>query len=73
MRFRDFDERHVRIFLASLFLILHWPLEAPAIFRVQNTHESLLRPAYIGRIRLTVYLLNVCSVVWRACFMSKEL
>jgi hypothetical protein len=30
-----------RQILAHVIVILSWPLEAPAIFRVQNDHEPL--------------------------------
>ncbi len=33
--------RHLRQFLAYVFVIFSWPLEAPAIFRAQNDREPL--------------------------------
>jgi hypothetical protein len=32
---------YLRQFLAHVFVILSWPLEAPAIFGVQNDREPL--------------------------------
>jgi hypothetical protein len=34
-------QRHLRQFLAHVFVILSWLLEAPAIFRAQNDREPL--------------------------------
>jgi hypothetical protein len=33
--------RHLRQFLAHVFVILSWPLEAPAIFPAQNDREPV--------------------------------
>jgi hypothetical protein len=58
--------------VATAFIVLHPPLEAPAIFRVQNG-KWLLRTSCLRMIRRVLSVLFLVSSVVSRALMSKEL